>query len=950
MQQEAKEPIRLFLDGASEPFKVAHPPLRFQFTTLHLPDGPHVLRIEASNGLAPPTIKELPFVVRNGVAISVSGLEENQTIAGQVDVIINAYAGNTEVDFEPKRAETPEPIPTWAWVLLLAVGAWSLAYLLTPVDPDGEDASGRERDLARMGERVYGDTCARCHGEDGNGAPPRVPMLRDSGKAVAENPYALLSFIVTSAPGSIMPPWGTRLTNEELVAVVNHVRTSWRHDASTIDLVHRSPPPGPFREQVGPDGITRRVERGIRQLESALLTALRERDADVLGQCCFPVGSAPVLFRTDGVFARGATKVAEAWGSYFEALGRGSVTRLQLIDARYAYDPAQFEDRSPLDGAYVIAMGRLFLATKNALGKEETAKGRFIRTYQFFQGNWTLVFDFADIPMNVGCSVDAAAAPECPPDMVPSLLPGVTSPGRANDLGFAEAMQLLKDLKSPGGSSPHGAFWKEMGYAELVKATFEDADEAGTRYRLVWPWNSRESNLVRVLVDGRGCLVQRADGTWARKDVPRMPKGRPPVPAATVERIAAWIDAGCPEVLGTPSTLPREPVPVPAGEGGAAAREPGPGTAPPRDAVPGGSLPAVSSPLGYAGIQAILGSWMSTAGSSPHQKFWELSHAEFLAFRFPRAEGEDGEIQLVVPGDSKASNLLKALRGEPVTVRYADGRREDVSIKRMPPRGKTKPTPEQLGQIATWIDAGCPEQPGSAPLPPGAGAASPAAQPGPGPGEPAAPGGFPAPAEPAAPGGFPAPAEPAAPGGFPAPAEPAPAGGFPAPSEPSAPAGFPAPEPAPAAPAAGFPAPAPVEPAAPAGFPAPAPAQPAPPAPSVAGFAEVKALLGSYMSNAGSAPHQQFWELSYDEFLAFRFPRVEGEDGMVALLVRGDSARSNLVRALKGEPLWVTYADGRVAEVPTKRMPPRGKRKPTEAEIARIAAWIDDGCPEQGRP
>ncbi|MFM8386499.1 MAG: c-type cytochrome [Planctomycetia bacterium] len=928
MQQEAKEPIRLFLDGATEPFKVAHPPLRFQFTTLHLPDGPHVLRIEASNGLAPPTIKELPFVVRNGVAISVSGLEENQTIAGQVDVIINAYAGNTEVDFEPKRAETPEPIPTWAWVLLLAVGAWSLAYLLTPVDQDGEDASVRERDLVRMGERVYGDTCARCHGEDGNGAPPRVPMLRDSGKAVAENPYALLSFIVTSAPGSIMPPWGTRLTNEELVAVVNHVRTSWRHDASTIDLVHRSPPPGPFREQVGPDGITRRVERGIRQLESALLTALRERDADVLGQCCFPVGSAPVLFRTDGVFARGATKVAEAWGSYFEALGRGSVTRLQLIDARYAYDPAQFEDRSPLDGAYVIAMGRLFLATKNALGKEETAKGRFIRTYQFFQGNWTLVFDFADIPMNVGCSVDAAAAPECPPDMVPSLLPGVTSPGRANDLGFAEAMQLLKDLKSPGGSSPHGAFWKEMGYAELVKATFEDADEAGTRYRLVWPWNSRESNLVRVLVDGRGCLVQRADGTWARKDVPRMPKGRPPVPAETVERIAAWIDAGCPEVLGTPSTLPREPVPVPAGEGGAAAREPGPGTAPPRDAVPGGSLPAVSSPLGYAGIQAILGSWMSTAGSSPHQKFWELSHAEFLAFRFPRAEGEDGEIQLVVPGDSKASNLLKALRGEPVTVRYADGRREDVSIKRMPPRGKTKPTPEQLEQVARWIDAGCPEQPGSAPVPAaGSGAApsaGPAAPPAPAPEQPA-PGGFPVPApEQPAPGGFPAPApEQHAPGGFPAPA----------PEQPQ-PGGFPAPAPEQPAPAQAPPS-------------VPLPATPAGP---VMGYAEVQALLGAFMKNAGSAPHQQFWELTYAEFLAFRFPRVEGEDGLVQLVVPGDSRNSNLVRALKGEPLWVTYGDGRKAEVPTKRMPPRGKRKPTDEEIARVAVWIDAGCPEQGRP
>ena len=31
MLQEAKEPIKLYLDGAAEPFKVAYPPLRFQF-------------------------------------------------------------------------------------------------------------------------------------------------------------------------------------------------------------------------------------------------------------------------------------------------------------------------------------------------------------------------------------------------------------------------------------------------------------------------------------------------------------------------------------------------------------------------------------------------------------------------------------------------------------------------------------------------------------------------------------------------------------------------------------------------------------------------------------------------------------------------------------------------------------------------------------------------------
>ena len=115
--REPPEPIKLYLDDDDTPFRVAPPPLTFQFNTIALPDGPHKLRIEASNGLAPPTLKEIPFVVRNGVAITASGLEPGQTIAGQVQMVINAYAGNTEIDFEPRRAETPQPIPTWAWVV-----------------------------------------------------------------------------------------------------------------------------------------------------------------------------------------------------------------------------------------------------------------------------------------------------------------------------------------------------------------------------------------------------------------------------------------------------------------------------------------------------------------------------------------------------------------------------------------------------------------------------------------------------------------------------------------------------------------------------------------------------------------------------------------------------------------------------------------------------------------
>src|SRR5262245_44254002 len=191
---EPTDVIRLYLDDDKEAFKAAHPPLRFQFSPLHLADGPHRLRIEAHNGLAGDSVKEIPFSVRNGVAITCSGLIPSQEIAGQVGLVINAYAGNTEVDFEPSRAETPQPIPTWAWLIFLAIVAWTLFYVLNPSVKAVATASAGIS--ATAGERVYADVCAKCHQEDGMGAPGLGPArLQDNSVVISADPSELVQFV-----------------------------------------------------------------------------------------------------------------------------------------------------------------------------------------------------------------------------------------------------------------------------------------------------------------------------------------------------------------------------------------------------------------------------------------------------------------------------------------------------------------------------------------------------------------------------------------------------------------------------------------------------------------------------------------------------------------------------------------------------------------------------------
>jgi photosystem II stability/assembly factor-like uncharacterized protein len=96
--------------------------------------------------------------------------------------------------------------------------------------------------------------------------------------------------------------------------------------------------------------------------------------------------------------------------------------------------------------------------------------------------------------------------------------------------------------------------------------------------------------------------------------------------------------------------------------------------------------------------------------------------------------------------------------------------------------------------------------------------------------------------------------------------------------------------------------------------------------------------------DADFSAHGTFWRgLTRDQLVAFKvFDRDQ-------LLVVGDGAASNLVKALKGE---APFGRDLVTRPPGARIPrmPVGLDPVTTENIAFIQAWIDDGCPEDTEP
>jgi mono/diheme cytochrome c family protein/ketosteroid isomerase-like protein len=698
-EDSGAEPLRIFLDDAEEPFKVEQPPLRFNFNTISLPDGDHQLRIEASNGLAPPTIRRIPFTVRNGVAVTVSGLEPNQTIGGQVELIINAYAGSSEVDFEPRKAETPQPIPTWAWVLFLAVGAWTMFYVLNrPLDV--EAGVLEKADQVALGERLYMDTCGRCHGEGGEGQSFAsdiggfsVPSLRENTNyALADTPVALLTKVILGQAGTMMPTWGPLLNTEETIAVVNHVRQSWRHDASTINLDHWRPP------------------KEIELLESSLEKALTSRkgpNADVLAQCCWPEGPAssepPILYRTDGVIAVGREAIKAAWQSYFDELGPGGrVTKYKLAERRYDYEGATVDQ----PGSIVIEAGRVFLEAQRKGQEPQQASGRFMRIYERHENGWALVLDFADIPMAVGCEI---LEPDCPiegpvpPTPAPDDDPPTPPPAGGDQVGFQQIVDLLAGLDYGAPSAPHGDFWK-LPYDEFM--AFEFPMEKGVpelAIKLVVPGKPDESNLLLAFEGKEVHVLDKEAGESFPAEIARMPKNKPPLDPKLIATIRAWIEAGC----------PKEPGGAPYGAaGGKPPPSPAAGTTPPP-----GPVASAGGSVGFKEVKQLLAGLGYAAPRSPHGHFWDLGYREFVTCAFPLDKGApELMLKLIELGKPDESNLVLALEGKEVTVTdTSDGSTFPSELARMP---KNKP-PVDKGLIETirnWIAAGCPEVAGGAPF------------------------------------------------------------------------------------------------------------------------------------------------------------------------------------------------------------------------------------------
>lgn len=197
--------------------------LREAFGAADMPDGRWFapsLRDPAQGGLQAWSTERIVALLRDGTVADGPG---HATVMGPMAEVVAHSTQHLRADDLHAMALYLKDLPVQA----------------EPV-PDVEPAAPAQMDL---GQRVYQQHCADCHGAQGQGATGAYPPLAGNRAVVMASPVNTVQAIVSGgfAPATAghpqpygMPPFRTLLSPAEIAAVASFVRQSWGNRAGAV--------------------------------------------------------------------------------------------------------------------------------------------------------------------------------------------------------------------------------------------------------------------------------------------------------------------------------------------------------------------------------------------------------------------------------------------------------------------------------------------------------------------------------------------------------------------------------------------------------------------------------------------------------------------------------------------------------------------------------------------
>jgi mono/diheme cytochrome c family protein len=152
---------------------------------------------------------------------------------------------------QPEPQEGYRPVPKLVLTVIGLLLAWAVYYLYssyTPMPPtvgDHRVSADFIVPATADGGQLYGANCVDCHQANGSGVPGVFPPLAKSEWVNAEDAGVMIKILLHGIHGPLtvegtqyngeMPHFKDKFSDEELAAIVNHVRTSFGNSAPKTD-------------------------------------------------------------------------------------------------------------------------------------------------------------------------------------------------------------------------------------------------------------------------------------------------------------------------------------------------------------------------------------------------------------------------------------------------------------------------------------------------------------------------------------------------------------------------------------------------------------------------------------------------------------------------------------------------------------------------------------------
>ena len=171
-------------------------------------------------GLGDWSIEDISDLLRTGIS------KRGAVYGPMADVTYNSLQYMTEAD---SRA--------------MAIYLKTLAEHSIPDAPRGTTTAQESSLLLRLGQTIYADKCASCHGGAGLGKPPHYPPLASNQSIQMSSAVNPIRMVLNGGypPGTKgnpmphgMPPFAQALSDDEVAAVVTYIRVSWGNHGAPV--------------------------------------------------------------------------------------------------------------------------------------------------------------------------------------------------------------------------------------------------------------------------------------------------------------------------------------------------------------------------------------------------------------------------------------------------------------------------------------------------------------------------------------------------------------------------------------------------------------------------------------------------------------------------------------------------------------------------------------------